>query len=246
LKAEDVQVLSDADGVAAFFGRLGYNTNGRTIQTPANLGITGESLVRRIRKVELIADDDGLFQVYLFQLPTLTLADARALAAAFRNRAGNSLLVLTANFDRLDFVLVEKYLPSGENGRGIALTQIKVRPRTLSVERRKPEPAQLRVLRRFTWTASDTFAQHEKLLAAYAVAYWSEEHFDNRALFSDYFLKQRLPLGGLSGMGGRSETRLQAAAGNLPGRERTAWRRNQGVAARGAPGANVQRVGLPT
>ena len=170
-----------------------YNTNGRTIQTPGNLGITAESLVRRIRKVELIADDDGFFQVYLFQLPTLTLADARALAAAFRNRAGNFLLVLTANFDRLDFVLVEKYLPSGEDGRGIALTQIKVRPRTLSVERRKPEPAQLRVLRRFTWTASDPLAQYEKLLAAYAVAYWSEEHFDNRALFSDYFLKQRLP-----------------------------------------------------
>jgi hypothetical protein len=68
-----------------------------------------------------------------------------------------------------------------------------VRPRTLSVERRKPEAAQLRVLRRFTWSASDPLAQYEKLLAAYAVAYWSEEHFDNRALFSDYFLKQRLP-----------------------------------------------------
>jgi hypothetical protein len=81
LKAEDVQVLSDADGIAAFFGELGYNTNARTIQTPGNLGMTAESLVRRIRKVELIADDDGFFQVYLFQLPTLTIADARALAA---------------------------------------------------------------------------------------------------------------------------------------------------------------------
>ncbi len=33
------------------------------------------------------------------------------------------------------------YLPPGEDGRGIALTQVKVRPRRLSVERRKPEPA---------------------------------------------------------------------------------------------------------
>ena len=196
MRAEHVQVLGDADGIAAFFSRLGYDTNGRTIQTPGNLGITAESLVRRIRKVELIADDEGLFQVYLFQLPSVTIADARALAAAFRNRAGNFLLVLTVNFDRLDFVLVEKYLPSGDDGRSIALTQIKVRPRTLSVERRKPEPVQLRVLRRFTWTAFDPLAQYEKLLAAYAVAYWSEEHFDNRALFSDYFLKQRLPNSG--------------------------------------------------
>lgn len=193
MKPEHVQVLSDADAIAAFFSRLGYNINGRTIQTPGNLGITAESLIRRIRKVELISDDDNLFQVYLFQLPSVTIADARALAAAFRNRAGNFLLVLTANFDRLDFVLLEKYLPSSEDGRGIGLTQVKVRPRTLSVERRKPEPVQLRVLRRFTRTASDPLAQYEKLLAAYAVAYWSEDHFDNRALFSDYFLKVRLP-----------------------------------------------------
>ena len=87
MKPEDVQVLSDADAVAAFFSRLGYNTNARTIQTPGNLGISSESLLRRIRKVEMIADDDGLFQVYLFQLPSVTIADARALAAAFRNRA---------------------------------------------------------------------------------------------------------------------------------------------------------------
>lgn len=50
----------------------------------------------------------------------------------------------------------------------------------------------LRVLRRFTWTESDPFAQYEKLVSAYSVADWSEEHFNNRALFSDYYLKERL------------------------------------------------------
>jgi hypothetical protein len=42
---------------------------------------------------------------------SVTIADARALATTFRNRVGNFLLVLTADFDRIDFVLIEKYLP---------------------------------------------------------------------------------------------------------------------------------------
>ena len=162
------------------------------MQTPGNLGITAETLVRRIRKIELIADNEGFFQVYLFQLASVTVADARALATIFRNRAGNFLLVLTADFDRLDFVFVERIPVDGQTST-IGTPQPKVRPRTISVERRKPERVQLRVLRRFTWTEADAFAQYEKLLAAYSVAYWSEDQFNNRALFSDYFLKERLP-----------------------------------------------------
>ena len=192
LRAEDIQVLNDADGVAALFSRLGYDTNARTVQSPGNLGITADTLLRRIKKIELIADNEGFFQVYLFQLVSVTVADARALATIFRNRAGNFLLVLTADFDRLDFVFVERIPVEGQTST-IGTPQPKVRPRTISVERRKPERVQLRVLRRFTWTETDAFAQYEKLLAAYSVAYWSEDHFNNRALFSDYFLKERLP-----------------------------------------------------
>jgi hypothetical protein len=63
----------------------------------------------------------------------------------------------------------------------------------LTVERRNPTTVQLRVLRRLTWTESDPFYQYEKLKAAYDLANWSEDHFNNRALFSDYYLKERLP-----------------------------------------------------
>jgi hypothetical protein len=192
LAAGDVQVLAGADQLSAFFGRLGYNTNARTLQTAGNLGITADSELRRIRRIELLAAHEGLFQVYLFELSSVTVADARTLAAAFRNRAGNFLLVLTANFERIDFVLVES-LPAPQTPEGgIAKPQVKVRSRVLSVDRRKPSRVQLRVLRRFTWTESDPFAQYEKLVAAYGVAYWSEDHFNNRALFSDYFLRERL------------------------------------------------------
>ena len=51
----------------------------------------------------------------------------------------------------------------------------------------------MRTLRRFSYTEGDTLAQFDKLKAAYEVAYWSEPHFNNRALFSDYYLTERLP-----------------------------------------------------
>jgi hypothetical protein len=192
LGLSDIQSLSNADEITAFFARLGYNTDTRISQTPANLGITAEGTARPIKKIELIADQESFFQVYLFELTSVTVAHTRALARTFRNRAGNYLLVLTSDYERLDFVLLEKYVPAkGDDSSTIAQQQIGVRPRVLTVERRKPTRIQLRVLRRFTWTESDPFAQYDKLLSAYAVADWSEEFFNNRALFSDYYLLER-------------------------------------------------------
>ncbi|MBI3757368.1 MAG: hypothetical protein HY267_05265 [Deltaproteobacteria bacterium] len=193
LEPSDVQSLSNTDEITAFFARLGYNTDARTPQTPANLGITAEGTSRPIRKIELIADQEGFFQVYLFELTSVTVTHTRALSRVFRNRAGHYLLVLTSDYEHLDFVLLERYLPTeSDEGSTLAPKQVGVRPRVLTVERRKPSRIHLRVLRRFTWTESDPFAQHDKLLSAYAVADWSEEFFNNRALFSDYYLLERL------------------------------------------------------
>jgi hypothetical protein len=187
----DIQALSDADAVAAFFERLGYNTSIRRVQTPANLGITADSTLRPIKKIELLADQEGLLQIYLFELRSVTVAHTRAIANAFRLLAGNYLLVLTSDYERLDFVLLEREHPTGP-GSGLGAPQVKVRPRTLTVERLKPERLHLRILRRFTFTEPDPFAQYEKLTAAYTVAAWSEEYFNNRALFSDHYLSERL------------------------------------------------------
>jgi hypothetical protein len=188
-----LQALNGGEAVAGFFACLGYDIGLRTPQTPGNLGITAETTAKLIKKIELIANQENLFQVYLIELTSVTVAHTRALARAFRNRAGNYLLVLTSDYERLDFVLLEKYLPPDKgNGSSIAQKQVGIRPRVLTVERRKPSRIHLRVLRRFTWTESDPFAQYDKLLSAYAVADWSEEYFNNRALFSDYYLIERL------------------------------------------------------
>ena len=194
LTRQDTQSLSSADGFAAFFARLGYNTDARTAQTAGNLGITADSTIRPIKKIELIADQEGLLQVYLFELQSVTVVHTRALARAFRNRAGNYLLILTSDYDRLDFVLLEKYLPADStDSSSLGQKQVGIRPRILTVERLKPGTVHLRVLRRLTWTESDPFGQYDKLLSAYALADWSEEYFNNRALFSDYYLRERLP-----------------------------------------------------
>lgn len=179
--------------MAALFASLGFNTDARLAQTPANLGITTESLVRSIVRLERLADQEGLLQVYLVELTSVTVTATRGLATALRNRAGNYLLVLTHDYERIDFVLVEKKVPRSDTGHSIGQRQVSVRPRVLTVERRNPNRVCLRVLRRVTYTEPDPIAQYDKLCSAFDIADWSEEHFNNRALFSDHYLRQRLP-----------------------------------------------------
>jgi hypothetical protein len=134
LSPHDIQALNGADAVAAFFARLGYNTAARTLQTPNNLGITAEGTTRPVKRIELIADQEALFQIYLFELTSVTISHTRALARSFRNRAGNYLLILTSDYEHIDFVLLEKYLPGDQkDATGIAPKQVSVRPRILTM-----------------------------------------------------------------------------------------------------------------
>lgn len=190
IRADDIQTLSTPDGIVGFFSTLGYETSARIKQSPANLGITTDTLIKEIRHIELIANQEGLLQVYLFELSSVTVANTQALTRIFRNRVGNYLLVLTSDYRRIDFVLFERLLPR-EQEEGIGSKQASVRPRTLTIDRLKPSRIDTRVLGRFSYTESDPIAQYEKLQAAY-IAEWSEEFFNNRALFSDYFLLERL------------------------------------------------------
>ncbi len=191
LRPEHIQSISNADEVAGFFSYLGYNTTERIKQSPSNLGITNETLLKEIKKIELIANQENLLQIYLFELSSVTVANTQALVRIFRNRVGNYLLVLTSDFNRIDFDLIERVLPDDKT-EGIGIKQALIRPRILTVDRLKPTRIDQRVLRRFSYTEADPIAQYEKLQAAYIVADWSEEFFNNRALFSDYYLLERL------------------------------------------------------
>ncbi|MBI4517491.1 MAG: hypothetical protein HY699_16935 [Deltaproteobacteria bacterium] len=108
VRREDIQSLSTRDQAAAFFAMLGYRTEARLVQSAANLGVTTESLIRQITHIERLADHEGLLQVYLAELSSVTLAATRGIAAALRKRAGNYLLVLTHDCERIDFALRER------------------------------------------------------------------------------------------------------------------------------------------
>src|SRR6266567_4572049 len=203
LTREDIQLLSNRDALTAFFAKLGYDTNARLVQNAAAMGFSSDNLRPAIAHIERLASQDArMFEVYLFELKAVTVTITQAIVRGFRNRPGDYLLVLTDNYERLDFVLVERY--SAGSARTQAITnsigpltsapkQVGVRPRVLTVNRRKPGEVDLRVLRRFSYTGADTLAQYDKLLSAYDVADWSEPFFNNRALFSDYYLARRLP-----------------------------------------------------
>src|SRR3989454_395438 len=202
LSREDIQLLSSRDALAAFFAKLGYDTNDRLVQNVAAMGFTSDNLKSAITHIERLASQDArMFEVYLFELKSVTVASTQGIVRAFRNRPGDYLLVLTDDYQRLDFVLVERYtaeLPRSQSPETFSLTpsvpkQVGIRPRVLTVNRRNPDEVALRVLRRFSYTEIDTFAQYDKLLSAYDVADWSEPFFNNRALFSDYYLTTRLP-----------------------------------------------------
>jgi hypothetical protein len=206
LNRAHIQALSNRDALAAFFADLGYDTNARLVQHVNAMGITNETLRSNITHIERLASQEaGLFEVYLFELKSVTMALTQALVRSFRNRPGDYLLVLVDSrqpYEQLDFVLVQRY--SSETSKSTppdglpvdlipAPKQVGVYPRILTVQRRKPSMIALRVLRRFSYTEQDTFAQYDKLLSAYDTADWSEPYFNNRALFSDYYLTQRLP-----------------------------------------------------
>jgi type I restriction-modification system DNA methylase subunit len=192
LTPHDIQSISSPDAVAAFFVKLGYDTAARTNQTVANLAIP-ETAARPIKRIELVADHKKLLQVYLFELTSVTVAEIKALARAFRNRAGQFLLVLTSDYEFLEFILLDREFSDLKAPTTISTAQPTLVQRRFSVDRRRPTAIHLRVLRRFTWTEADPFGQFDKLRYAYDLAHWSEPYFNNRALFSDYYLRERLP-----------------------------------------------------
>lgn len=193
LKAPDLQALSSRERVVELFTLLGYNTDARLVQTTDAMGLTADTLKHQIRHIERIADqENGALQVYLAEMRSVTVANTQSLARSLKNRGTSFLWVLTSDYERLDFVLFEPTLPLGASASGIGFKGAFLRPRVLTVSRRNPTSIDLRVLRRFSYTEADADYQFQKLQSAYNIADWTEEYFNNRALFSDYYLKHRL------------------------------------------------------
>jgi hypothetical protein len=194
LKQSELQQIASADAVVGLFTALGYDTSQRIVQVPAAMGFP-EPLAREVVHMERIAThDDNALQVYLVELKHVTVALTQAIARVLKSRAGLFLFALTTrDYEDIDFVLFESLVPEHSKGSKLSSPQVVIRPRILSVDRRNPDAVSLRVLRRFSYTEMDAYYQWDKLRSAYSVAEWSEPLFNNRALFSDYYLMDRLP-----------------------------------------------------
>src|SRR5579859_6767834 len=122
LSREDIQLLSSRDALAAFFAKLGYDTNDRLVQNITAMGFTSDNLKSAITHIERLASQDArMFEVYLFELKSVTVANTQGIVRAFRNRPGDYLLVLTDDYNRLDFVLVERFNAQAGNVQDAAL-----------------------------------------------------------------------------------------------------------------------------
>ena len=123
LTRDEIQLLSSRDALAALFAKLGYDTNDRLIQNVAAMGFTSDTLKSAITHIERLASQDArMFEVYLFELKSVTIAATQGIVRAFRNRPGDYLLVLTDDYQRLDFVLVQRYrteLPRPQESFGL-------------------------------------------------------------------------------------------------------------------------------
>ena len=193
LDQSDIRQLENADEITHFFAKLCYGVDERTnIPDYAVLGMGSADMRQHIHKIELIGKDpeDGDISIYLFEVRSVTAKLRHDIARRFRERPENALLVLTQDYEELEFVLLERVISRSQSRRA-ALRQA-IRPIPLTVNRLHPDPIALRVLKRFTFTEEDAAYQWEKLRSAYMLAEWSEEYFNNRALFSDYYLKERL------------------------------------------------------
>jgi hypothetical protein len=190
LTPKDFQGITSADALAAFLTSLGYDTSSRRALTAESIGLSGESTTP-IRTIEILSEDpEGFLRVVFVRLRSLTAKSRNDLARVLGRTNVDHLLVLTSDFDTLEFVLLEKR--RRETRGPVEVQRIQVVPLSLAVARKAVGTRQLRTIRRFTWTGRDGLEQFDKLRSVFEAAAFSEDYFCNRALFADHYLLTRL------------------------------------------------------
>ena len=194
ITAADVQALSGPEELRRFLGTLGYDVSDPVEQTAASLGVAERyqhaiSQAHRVAAERLEPGTDPALEVYWFEVGSLTADLRKAVVSAFRNKPAQTLVILTTkDFNPIDFALVQREPRKGPMPGGPAISH-----RLFSLDRRNPTRVHLRVLKRMANKAGDPYAQYDRIKDAFRLAEWSEDEFNNRNLFSDYFLKHRLP-----------------------------------------------------
>jgi hypothetical protein len=190
LASKDISRLASAEAIAGFLSTLGYDTGRRRTFSAEAIGLAGDAAAA-IKSLEVLAEDaEGFLRVVFVHLRSLTAKSRNDLARVLGRTNIDHLLVLTSDFDTLEFVLLDKR--RRDSARLGEMQRIQVVPLSLAVDRKAVGTKELRAIRRFTWTCRDGLEQFDKLRSVLEAAAFSEEYFCNRALFADHFLITRL------------------------------------------------------
>jgi hypothetical protein len=190
LTGKEIGELTSPDAFAAFLARLGYRTAARTHLTPESIGLAGESAAT-FKKIELLSEDDeGFLRVVFAQPRSLTAKARNDLVRVLGRSTIDHLLMLASDYEDLEFVLLDKRKKGQQGPAGSE--RVQVVPKTISVSRRTPSRLDLRTLRGLTWTRQDGLDQFDKLRSVFDTAFYTGDYFQNRGLFADYFLRERL------------------------------------------------------
>ena len=190
LEARQIAELSSPDAIAGFLANLGYQTDARTVLTPEAVGLAGES-ANLLKGIELLSEDAEQFLRVVFAQPkSLTAKVRNDLVRVLGKSNVDHLLILASDFDTLEFVLLDKR--KRESKGPVAVERIQLVPKVISVNRRNPTRLDLRILRRFTWSCRDGLEQFDKLRTVFDAAAYTGEYFQNRGLFADHYLRERL------------------------------------------------------
>ncbi len=193
LTDKDIGGLASLDAIATFLTNLGYDTAARRPLTPESVGLDAGT-VGAIKRIDLLAqdaEDGGPFLRVVFVQPASLTGRLRAgLVRALGKSTVDHVLILSPDFETIEFVLIDKPKSQIAKAAGIGLRSPV--PRSFVVNRRLPTAANRRTLRRLTWTCQDAIDQFAKLKSVFQAAAFTSDHFQNRNLFADYYLEHRL------------------------------------------------------
>ena len=190
LTTKEITELASPDAIAAFLSEARVRHGRRAALSPEAVGLAGES-ASGIKRIELLSEDPG--QVPSGRVRPAEVADRQGPQRPVRVLGKSNSTIcwsLASDFDTLEFVFLDKRKREQKGPAGVR--RIQVVPKIISVIRRKPTRLDLRTLRRFTWTCRDALEQFDKLRSVFDCAAYTGEYFQNRGLFSDYFLRDRL------------------------------------------------------
>ena len=195
-----------------------YDSNATKIQLHHDTDLLEKIRVCR-QLVEHTDETFSCFYVYLYVLSNVNKTITRSIFRDLCKRQGDFLVVLTNDtYETIDLMYIDRSTSLPPVGHVVQPSLLdllvdasapkvgKAEARIITIDRRHPGKVALRVLNRFHWqprhsvNAGDenlqmrSIAAHcEMLQSAYLIAEWSQEYFNNRALFSDHYLINTLP-----------------------------------------------------